>query len=66
MKKQTNFEIVGRLLDDFRGHPERGADESVPFYLGVGQLARHPEIRQFDLALLGQQHVGGWNNSVFF
>lgn len=55
---QTDLWVVGRLLYDFRCHPERSSNEGVPFDLGVCQLARHSEVRQLHVALFRQQHIG--------
>lgn len=49
--------IVGSLLDDFRCHPERRPDESVPFAGRVGQLSGNAKIGQLDVAHLAQQNV---------
>lgn len=47
----SDLGIVGRLLDDFRCHPEGSTNKSVPFYLGVCQLARHAEVCQLNVTL---------------
>lgn len=52
--------VVGGLLDDLRGHPERRSHEGFPLYLRVRQLTRHPEVRQLHLAVLRQQDVGSY------
>lgn len=52
--------VIGRLLYDFRCHPERSTNKRVPFYLGVCQLACHSEVCQLHIALFRQQHVGSW------
>ena len=59
-KKRTGwyFWIVGWLFDDFGRHPEGRAYKGVALASRVGQLAGHAEIRQFDVSLLAQQHVG--------
>lgn len=59
----TNLWVVGRLLYDLRGHPERRSYKSVPLDLCVCQLARHAEVCEFYLALFRQQHISSWEST---
>lgn len=54
----TYLRVVGRLLDDLRGHPERCPDKRLSLDLCVCQLSRHTEVCQLHLTRLRQQHVG--------
>jgi hypothetical protein len=53
------------LLDDFRCHPEGRSHKGVSFAGRVGQLTGHAEIRQFDIALFAQQHIGSWKKESY-
>ena len=48
----THLGVIGGLLDDFWGHPERRADEGLSFVCGVGELTRHTKVGQFDISVL--------------
>lgn len=52
--------VVGRLLNDFGGHPERCSHKRLPLDLRVRQLTSHAKVSQLHLAMLRQQHVGSW------
>lgn len=52
--------VVGRLFDDLGRHPEGRSHEGVAFDLSVGELSCHAEVGQLHFSLLGQQHVGSW------
>lgn len=58
-KRQSDLEVVRRLLDDFGRHPERRPHEGLALDLRVRQLTGHPEVGQLHLAVLRQEHVGG-------
>lgn len=50
-RPDVRLEVVSSLLDDFRRHPKRRADECVSLGLDVGELRCNSEIRQFDVPL---------------
>lgn len=52
--------VVGRLLNDFGGHPKRCPHKRLPLDLRVRQLTSHAKVSQLHLAMLRQQHVGSW------
>lgn len=56
--KRSDLGVVGRLLDDFRSHPERRSHEGFPFDLRVRKLTGYTEVRQLHLTVLRQQDIG--------
>ena len=59
--KPTNLSVIGRLLDDLRGHPKGCAHKCLSFVGRVSQLTGNTKISQFHISMLRQQHVGRWN-----
>lgn len=51
--------------DDFRGHPKGGAHKSLALEgHSLAELAGHTKIRDLDLPVSREQHVGGLNVSM--
>ena len=51
--------VITRLFDHFRCHPKRRSDERVALVCGRRQLTGNTEVGEFDVSLLGQEHVCG-------
>ena len=50
--------VAERLAHDHLGrHPVGGADEGVPLLIVLPVLGGHPEVRDLDAALGGEEHV---------
>ena len=57
-RPDVRLEIIRVLLDDLGRHPEGRAHKRVALAHRLGQLLGHAEVRQFYVALFGQEHVG--------
>ena len=56
-KSNENQFHANYLLDNFRSHPKRSADESIAFGGGVGDLSGDAEIGELHLTSFADQHV---------
>lgn len=46
-RPNISLEIVSSLLDNFRSHPEGGADKGIALRLDINQLRRDTKVGQF-------------------
>ena len=55
-EEEEDLGVIGRLLYDLRGHPERCTHKGESLH-GVGELASHTKISQLYLTILRQEDI---------